>query len=73
LTTTRKGDCFIRYTGEVLQADYNAALNILARDNDKDINRVTPYQKVKQILLKRTACFTEKMKLGGGVPIEGLA
>lgn len=73
LLGTRKGDCFIRYTGEVLQADYNAAMNILARDNDKEINRYTPYQKVKQILLKRTACFTEKMKLGGGVPIEGLA
>ena len=73
LTGTRKGDCFIRYTGEVLQADYNAAMNILARDNDKDINRYTPYQKVKQILLKRTACFMESMKLGGGVPIEGLA
>lgn len=73
LLGTRKGDCFIRYTGEVLQADYNAAMNILARDNDKDINRYTPYQTVKRILLQRTACFTEKMKLGGGVPIEGLA
>jgi IS605 OrfB family transposase len=73
LLGTRKGDCFIRYTGDVVQADYNAAMNILARDNDKDINRYMPYQKVKQILLKRTACFTEKMKLGGGVPIEGLA
>ncbi len=73
LLGTRKGDCFIRYTGEVLQADYNAAMNILARDNDKEINRYTPYQKVKQILLKRTACFMESMRLGGGVPIEGLA
>jgi IS605 OrfB family transposase len=73
LLGTRKGDCFIRYTGEVVQADYNAAMNILARDNDKDINRYTPYQTVKRILLQRTACFTEKMKLGGGVPIEGLA
>jgi hypothetical protein len=57
----------------MLQANYNAALNILARDNDKDINRVTPYQKVKEILLKRTAYFMETMRLGGGVPIEGLA
>ena len=73
LLGTRKGDCFIRYTGEVLQADYNAAMNILARDNDKDINRYTPCQKVKQILLQRTACFMETMRLGGGAPIEGLA
>ncbi len=73
LLGTRKGDRFIRYTGDVVQADYNAAMNILARDKDKDINRFTPYQKVKQILLKRTACFVEQMKLGGGVPIEGLA
>jgi IS605 OrfB family transposase len=73
LLGARKGDCFIRYTGDVVQADYNAAMNILARDNDKDINRFTPYQKVKKILLKRTACFIEKMKRGGGVPIEGLA
>ena len=73
LLGTRKGDCFIRYTGEVVQADYNAAMNILARDNDKDINRFMPYQKVKEILLQRTACFIKKMKFGGGVPIEGLA
>lgn len=73
LLGTRQGDRFIRYTGEVLQADYNAALNILARDNDPDITRFTPYQKVKEILLKRTACFIEQMKFGGGEPIEGLA
>lgn len=73
LLGTRKGDYFIRYTGDVVQADYNAAMNILVRDKDKEINRFMPYQKVKQILLKRTACFVEKMKLDGGVPIEGLA
>lgn len=79
--STRKGDRFVHYTGEVVQADYNAAMNILARDKDEDINRYTPYQKVKEILLKRAVCFIstssmrriEKMKLGGGVPIEGLA
>jgi IS605 OrfB family transposase len=73
LLGTRKGDGFIRYTGDVIQADYNAAMNILARDQDKDINRFMPYPKVKQILLERTACFIEKMKFGGGVPIKGLA
>jgi IS605 OrfB family transposase len=73
LLGTRQGDRFIRYTGDVIQADYNAALNILARYNDQDINRFTPYQKVKEILLVRTACFIEKMKCDGGVPITGLA
>lgn len=60
----RKGDRFIRYTGDVIQADYNAAMNILERDNDKEITRFTPYQTVKKILLKRTACFVEKQSLG---------
>jgi IS605 OrfB family transposase len=72
LLGTRKGDSFIRYTGEVVQADYNAAHVVLARDDDKAINRYMPYQKVKQILLERTARFIENMKLGSGVPIEGL-
>jgi hypothetical protein len=39
-------------------------MNILERDNDKEITRFTPYQTVKKILLKRTACFVEKQSLG---------
>ena len=49
----RVGDKFYRVNGEVLQADVNAARNILARLYDHEISRWTPYQKVKSILLKR--------------------
>jgi IS605 OrfB family transposase len=50
----RKGDSFHCYDGEVLDADINAALNNLARLNDPEIDRWTPYKKVKAILLERT-------------------
>jgi hypothetical protein len=36
-----------------MQADLNAAINILARLNDKELHRWLPFAKVKQILLKR--------------------
>ncbi len=50
----RRGDSFYRTNGDVLDADWNAARNILARLDDPDINRYTPYYVVKSILLKRT-------------------
>jgi len=37
----------------VMQADLNAAINILARLDDKKLTRWLPFAKVKQILLKR--------------------
>jgi len=39
--------------GAVMQADLNAAINILARLDDNELHRWLPFQKVKQILLKR--------------------
>jgi hypothetical protein len=36
-----------------MQADMNAAINILARLDDKELHRWLPFAKVKQILLKR--------------------
>jgi IS605 OrfB family transposase len=54
LTGTRKGDSFYRVNGEVLDADWNAARNILARKDDHEIGLFTPYKEVKTILLKRT-------------------
>lgn len=45
---------FIVQTGDVLQADHNAALNVLARLDDQEIERFTPYLKVRQILLARS-------------------
>ncbi len=56
----RSGDSFHCFDGVVLQADKNAAQNVLARLHDPEIDRWTPYQKVKSILLKRT----ERHRLG---------
>ncbi|MCK5522436.1 MAG: transposase [Thiomargarita sp.] len=56
----RSGDSFNCFDGAVLQADENAARNVLARLHDPEIDRWTPYQKVKSILLERT----ERHRLG---------
>ena len=50
----RVGDKFYRANGDVLQADHNAALNVLARLGDNEISRFTPYQEVRRILLARS-------------------
>lgn len=54
LTGTRKGDRFYRENGEVVQADYNAARNVLARLDDPEIGRWMNFKKVKSILQART-------------------
>ena len=56
----RNGDSFNCFDGVVLQADENAAQNVLARLSDPEIDRWMPYQKVKSILLERT----ERHRLG---------
>ena len=50
----RVGDKFYRENGDVLQADHNAALNVLARLGDREISRFTPYLEVRRILLSRS-------------------
>ncbi|WP_432742032.1 hypothetical protein ABXJ76_16375 [Methylobacter sp. G7] len=50
-----------RENGEVLQADVNAARNVLARLHDSEISRWTPYKQVKSILLKRTSANRLKL------------
>jgi IS605 OrfB family transposase len=50
----REGDKFYRVNGDVLQADHNAALNVLARFDDREITRFTPYREVRRILLARS-------------------
>jgi transposase len=50
----RVGDKFYRANGDVLQADHNAALNVLARLDDGEITRFTPYKEVRRILLARS-------------------
>lgn len=56
----RVGDSFHCFDGMVLQADENAARNVRDRIFDSEIDRWTPYQKVKSILLGRT----ERQRLG---------
>ena len=53
LMGTRIGDSFIGFDEVVLDADVNAAINILARLYDKEINLYTSAEKVKEILTKR--------------------
>jgi transposase len=50
----RVGDRFYHASGDVSQADTNAALNVLARMRDPDIGRYTPYRDIKRILLSRS-------------------
>ena len=57
----RKGDRFYRANGDVLDADTNAARNILARSNDNEIQQFMPFTKVKTILLDR---IEEQKRLG---------
>ena len=57
----RNGDSFYCFDGVVLQADENAARNVLARLYDSEIGRwMLPFQQVKSILLERT----ERHRLG---------
>lgn len=56
----RQGDRFYCSDGVVLQADQNAARNVLARLSDPDIERFTPYRAVKAIVQART----ERLRLG---------
>ena len=56
-TGIRRGDQFYSESGDVYQADENAAKNVLARLSDPEIGRWTNYKKVKSILLKRTDSY----------------
>ena len=61
LTGQRIGDKFHRENGEVMQADHNAARNVLARYSDPEINRYTDYRKVKEILARRTESYRSEL------------
>ena len=68
----REGDLFIRYSGDVIQADKNAALNILHRGSDTEITRWMKSAEVRKILILRTVRYlasigktvTEALSLG---------
>lgn len=57
LLGNRKGDLFYCFDGVVLDADHNAAQNILSRLNDPDIGLYTSYKKIREILEERTEQF----------------
>ncbi|WP_293098703.1 zinc ribbon domain-containing protein [Moorena sp. SIO3I6] len=59
----RSGDSFTRFNGVVLQADCNAAKNILARGTDFEISRYMNRTEVQAVLLRRTARFLKGMGL----------
>ncbi|NEQ87501.1 MAG: transposase, partial [Moorea sp. SIO2I5] len=59
----RTGDNFTGFDGVVLQADYNAAKNVLDRGTDKEITRYMNKTEVQAVLLRRTARFLEGMGL----------
>jgi hypothetical protein len=50
----RVGDRFYHVSGDVSQADTNAAVNVKDRMRDPDIGRYTPYRDIKRILLSRS-------------------
>lgn len=53
----RVGDRFIRYTGDVIQADLNAAINIRVRGQDNQITRYMRFGEVEAILVGRTVQY----------------
>ncbi|NEO35021.1 MAG: transposase [Moorea sp. SIOASIH] len=66
----RSGDSFTRFDGVVLQADHNAAQNILARGTDKEISRYMNKAEVQAVLLRRTARFLKGMGLSLADAVE---
>ncbi|QXX76735.1 hypothetical protein [Methylovirgula sp. HY1] len=66
----REGDKFYRVNGDVLQADHNAAVNVLARLDDREISRFTPYQEVRRILLARSPAQLSVMGLELGITLQ---
>jgi Putative transposase DNA-binding domain len=72
LLGARNGDRFTCYTGVVIQADQNAAMNILHRGSDRELHRYLKYAEVRKILIERTVRYlasigktvTEALHLG---------
>ena len=53
----RDEDVFTAYTGVVIQSDKNAALNILYRSSDSEINPWINYGEVRKVLLLPTVRY----------------
>ena len=56
----READKFYCANGDVLQADFNAARNLLHRYFDHEITLYTPYREVRRILLARSSGDTDR-------------
>ncbi|WP_201773867.1 zinc ribbon domain-containing protein [Ferrimicrobium acidiphilum] len=56
----READKFYCANGDVLQADFNAALNLLHRYSDQEITLYTPHKEVRRVLLARSSGATER-------------
>ncbi len=57
LLGSRKGDRFIRFTGDVLQSDYNASINIKLRYEDPRISNYMTSDAVREVLLDDTVRY----------------
>ncbi|MDY6901747.1 MAG: transposase [Cyanobacteriota bacterium] len=57
LLGSRKGDRFIRFTGDVLQSDYNASINIKLRYEDPRISNYMTSDAVREVLLGDTVRY----------------
>ncbi|WAN69035.1 zinc ribbon domain-containing protein [Moorena producens JHB] len=66
----RTGDNFTGFDGVVLQADCNAAKNILARGTDFEITRYSSRAEVQAVLLRRTARYLKGMGLSLADAVE---
>ena len=68
----RRGDKFYRVTGDVLQADHNAALNVLARLADPEIKRYMPHREVRRVLLSRSPAqlSVKRLELQAATPLN---
>lgn len=65
----RRGDKFYCESHGELDADYNAALNYLARMNDTELTVYTPYRKVKDILQERLRLSNQDSRYACGMII----
>lgn len=59
----RDGDSFFTFDGMELQADRNAAVNLLQRKDDTEITRFMKVDAINSLLLRRTASFLAQMDL----------
>ncbi|NEP64552.1 MULTISPECIES: zinc ribbon domain-containing protein [Moorena] len=66
----RTGDNFTGFDGVVLQADHNAAKNILARGTDFEISRFSSRAEVQAVLLRRTARYLKGLGLSLANAVE---